>query len=508
MRRPTSFHLLERVRGWWQRPAGGREVWLIAWPLVISSLSWTVMTFVDRVFLAWVSGDAMAAAFSASMVWFTVLCLPLGICTYANTFVSQYNGDRQFGMIGPAVWQTVWMALVFTPVTLLFIPLAPLIFSWGDHTPKIQALEVEYFQILSLGGGGMLVAQAASAFYSGRGNTQVPMWIDSFYALLNLLLDYLWIFGLAGFPQLGIAGAGYATSLSLWLKALTYLALMLQRKYRDKYQTWQGLQFHPDIWRRLWHYGGPSGLQMVLDVLGFTVFVMLVGRLGSLEAEATSMAFSISTLAFMPIWGFGLAAGIMVGQRLGENQPDLAESSTWSTLIIALTYMTIISITYLLIPDLYLGSFFANSSELTPDQLRLKLLSMQLLRFVAAYNLLDATLTVFVNAIKGAGDTPFVLKISWIMGAVLAVMSFLAVEVWHLGVYGCWVIITGWVWGLGLIYLMRFRQGKWRQMRVIEMQGANSNSMSHGSGMDVSSNSHSPAIDLQSVGSVPTDNSA
>jgi multidrug resistance protein, MATE family len=457
---------------WWNRPAGGREVWTIAWPLVISSLSWTVMTFVDRVFLAWVSGDAMAAAFSASMVWFTILCLPLGICTYANTFVSQYHGDKQPEQIGPAVWQAIWMALAFTPIILAFIPLAPMIFSWAGHSPEIQRLEVEYFQILLLGGSGMLVAQAASAFYSGRGHTQCPMWVDGFYALLNLVLDYLWIFGYAGFPAMGIAGAGYATSLALWLKAATYVALMLQPKYRTEYQTASGIRLDRKIWQRLAYYGGPSGMQMLLDVLGFTLFVMLVGRLGSLEAEATSMAFSISTLAFMPIWGFGLAAGILVGQHLGENRPDLAESATWTTLWIALTYMAIISLCYLVIPDLFLGSFFAHNKETSLGQSQLRELAKQLLRFVAAYNLLDATLTVFVNAIKGAGDTQFVLKVSCCMGIVLAGFSYLAVEVWQLGVYGCWVIITAWVWGLGLMFLGRFRQGAWRNMRVIEMHGS------------------------------------
>ncbi len=430
------------------------------------------MTFVDRVFLAWVSGDAMAAAFSASMVWFTVLCLPLGICTYANTFVSQYHGDKQPEQIGPAVWQTIWMAFAFTPITLAFIPLAPMIFSWAGHSPEIQKLEVEYFQVLSLGGSGMLVAQAASAFYNGRGITQLPMWIDGFYAILNLLLDYLWIFGYAGFPAMGIAGAGYATSLALWLKAATYLALMLQPKYRTTYQTLSGLKFDGEIWRRMWYYGAPSGLQMLLDVLGFTIFVMMVGRLGSLEAEATSMAFSISTLAFMPIWGFGMAAGILVGQRLGENRPDLAEAATWTTLYIAMTYMAIISSCYVFVPDLFLGGFFANDGGLSPEKLQLRELAKQLLRFVAAYNLLDASLTVFVNAIKGAGDTRFVLKTSCIMGIVLAGLSYLAVEVWELGIHGCWVIVTAWVWGLGLIFLLRFRQGQWRTMRVIVIKGA------------------------------------
>jgi MATE family multidrug resistance protein len=399
-----------------------------------------------------------------------LLCLPLGICTYANTFVSQYFGDRQWDRIGPAVWQTIWLALAFTPVALAFIPLAPQIFQLAGHEPVVTALEVEYFQVLCLGAGGLLVAQAASAFYGGRGKTTVMMWVDAFYALVNLALDYLWIFGHLGFPAMGIAGAGYATVLALWLKALTYILLMLQSRHRRCYGTLSGMKLDRDLLRRILYYGGPSGLQMLLDVVGFTVFVVLIGRVGVLESEATSMAFSISTLAFMPIWGFGLAAGILVGQRLGEDEPDLAERSTYTSLAIAMAYMAIISLMYVVVPDLFLWSFFAGGDSSFADRTALRNLSATLLRFVAAYNLLDAMLTVFVNAIKGAGDTQFVLKVSCCMGLLLAALSFLAVEVWRLEIYGCWAIITGWVWLLGIVFFLRFRQGKWREMRVIEQK--------------------------------------
>lgn len=99
---------------------------------------------------------------------------------YANTFVSQYFGDKQFRQIGPAVWQAIWVALILSPIILLANPLAPMIFAAAGHTPGIQAEEVRYFQSLNWGAGGMLISQAAAAFYSGRGKTEVIMLVDSF----------------------------------------------------------------------------------------------------------------------------------------------------------------------------------------------------------------------------------------------------------------------------------------------------------------------------------------
>jgi multidrug resistance protein, MATE family len=454
---------------WWRRPAGGREVLKVAAPLVISSLSWTIMTFVDRVLLKWESGDAMAAAFAAGTVWFAVLCLPLGIAMYTSTFVSQYHGAHRPERIGVAVWQGVWLSLAATPLVMLAMPLAPSLFAVADHTANVQRLEVTYFQVLLWGAPAILVGQALSSFYSGRGETAVVMVVDTAVAGVNVVLDFVWIFGYLGFPAMGIAGAGWATVVSLWLKAAIYVVLILQRKYRVQYGTLSGLRFDATLFWRLAYYGGPSGLQLVLDVVGFTVFIILVGRLGAVEAEATSMAFSISTLAFMPIWGMSLAASILVGQHLGEDRDDLAARATWTSLQVALVYMATISLLYLTVPDLFLASFFAG--DRSPEtRAAVHQLAVTLLRFVAAYNLLDATLMVFSSAIKGAGDTRFVLNVSLVMATALSFCSWLAIEKLQLGVYGSWALITLWVWVLGAIFLWRFLGGKWRSMRVIEQQ--------------------------------------
>ena len=107
---------------WWRRPAGGREVLVVALPLVVSSLSWTVMTFIDRMFLSSISEAAMSASFTGSVVWFALICFPMGICSYTNTFVSQYFGDEQPERIGPSMWQGVWTAAWFAPLVLGCIP--------------------------------------------------------------------------------------------------------------------------------------------------------------------------------------------------------------------------------------------------------------------------------------------------------------------------------------------------------------------------------------------------
>ena len=456
---------------WWSRPSGGREVLRVAAPLVVSSLSWTIMTFVDRMMLNWVSGTAMAAAFSASIAWFALLCLPLGVCSYANTFVAQYDGARQPERIGLVMWQAIWIAIGFTPIVLAAVPLAPWVFGLPDHSPDLYAYEVQYFQILCAGAPAMLIAQAGASFYSGRGQTWVVMLVDAAAALLNLALDYCWIFGHWGFPEWGLAGAAWATVVASWVKAAVYVALPLQAQHRARYGTLSGLRLDRPLMRRILFYGGPSGFQMLLDVSGFAVFILLIGQLGEVESQASSMAFSISSLAFMPIYGLHLAVGVLVGERLGENRDDLAARATYTTLQVSWIYMLAISLLYVLTPQLFLFGFRSDAAVPSPSEAAVEQVAVILLQFVAAYNLLDATQMVFVGAIKGAGDTPFVMRVSLVLAVMLVGFSWLGVEVWQMNVYGCWLLITLWVWIAAATYVVRFVQGKWRRMRVIEQSG-------------------------------------
>ena len=343
-----------------------------------------------------------------------------------------------------------------------------MIFEMAGHGTETIQQEITYFQILCFGGPGMLIAAALSAFYSGRGKTWVVMLVDTAVVVANLVLDYLWIFGYGGFPEMGIAGAAWATVVALWLKALIYLLLVLQPKHRKPFQTLAGLRFERPLFNRLLYFGLPSGAQMMLDMLGWTLFVMLVGKLGEIEHTATTLAFSISTVAFMPIFGFGMATNILVGQKLGEDRDDLASRATWTLFWISLAYMSVISLLYVLTPDLFLSWFFAESKTSVQEQAAIHTMAATLLCFVAAYNLLDAVQIVFVNAIKGAGDTRFILRVTTLMAGLLAGLSWMAVEVWHASIYACWTLAIGWVWSMGTIFFWRFQTGKWRSMRVIE----------------------------------------
>jgi multidrug resistance protein, MATE family len=462
---------------WWGRPSGGREVLRVAAPLVVSALSWTVMTFADRMLLYWVSGEAMDASFTASIAWFAILALPLGICSYTNTFVAQYDGAGRQGRIGLVMWQAIWIACGLGALFFVTVPFAPLMFRYAGQSAEVQAYQVQYYQIVSLCAPALLISQSASSFYSGRGQTWVLMLVDTLTAVLEIWLDFALIFGMFGFPEMGLAGAAWTTVFGMWLKAVVYLVLPLQPCHRIRFGIISGIRWDGELVRRILHFGWPSGFQMLLDVTGFTIFIFMVGDLGDVAKQATSLAFSISSVAFMPIYGLHIAASVLVGERLGENRDDLAARATFTTLQLSWLYMAAISLLYAFLPDLFLQGFFVAGEGALVDREAVRALTATLLMFVAVYNLLDATQMILVGALKGAGDTQFLYGVSLVLAILLSAFSYFGVKVWNLDVYGCWTLIVFWCLIAAVAYVLRFWQGKWRAMRVIEQPEAVSGAM-------------------------------
>jgi MATE family multidrug resistance protein len=435
-------------------------------PLVVSTCFWTVMTLTDRMFLLWHSNVAMAAVLPAGLVHFTVLCFPFGVAAYVSTFVAQYHGAGCPQRIGLITWQGIWLSLAAGPLVLATIPLAPGLFRWAGHAAHIAEQEAIYYRVLAFGAGGLVLSTALSSFFTGLGKTWVVMVVDMIACSLNVVLDYAWIFGRWGFPAGGIAGAAWATVVAQWSAVGMYALILGRRSYREPYQLAAGCRYEPRLMARLLRFGSPSGLQLLIEVGAFTLFLLVVGRLGEEALAATNLAFNINTAAWLPMVGMGTAVATMVGRQLGRNRADLAARATWTGFALALMYTSTVALLYVTVPDLFL---MGHAAGLSPERFQtLRALTVVLLQFVAAYCLFDAMNLIFSAAIKGAGDTRFVLGTTLLTAPLPVVASWLGMAQFGAGILWCWWAVTCWVCLLGLIYLARFLQGRWRAMRVIE----------------------------------------
>ncbi|MDA0747519.1 MAG: MATE family efflux transporter [bacterium] len=450
----------------WRQEGGYREVLHLAIPLILSTGSWSIQEFTDRVFLSWYSRDAVAAALPAGLLNFALASVFIGTVSYVNTFVAQYSGAGRSHRVGPAVWQGMYLGLVAGLVILGVGMFSKQIFDLVGHDSQVRAMEVEYFRILCYMGPA-ITGIAAASFFTGRKKTGTVLCVNLFATGLNVLLDYAWIFGHWGFPAWGIRGAAWATVVSHLAMSAIFVLLMFRRKEREAFATLSGWRPDLDLFRRMMRFGMPNGVQFALEMTSFSLFVLMVGQLGAVALAATNITFNINTLAFVPMLGMGLAVSTLVGQYLGRDRADLAERSTWSAFHIVLVYMGVMALGYVGFPKLFLMPYASGADPETFAQVWG--LSTVLLRFVAFYILFDAMYIVFSAAVKGAGDTRFVMVASLLMSwSLMVIPTYVGVLVLGKGLYAAWMSLSVYILVAGTCFMLRFRGGKWKKMRVIE----------------------------------------
>ncbi|NKB25174.1 MAG: MATE family efflux transporter [Kiritimatiellae bacterium] len=429
--------------------------------------STTLMLFTDRVFLGRYSVDALAAATPASVTAFMFMAFFLGVVTYVNTFISQYTGSGNTERIGALLWQAIYFSCIAGIFLALIGFVGKPLFVLGGHPSHIQKLEVSYFTVLILGSGLTLVRDGLACFYSGRGITKTVMIVNMIGAAINIPLDYAMINGVWGFPEWGITGAGIATVCGNATTLIIFGFLTFTRNNNRDYGVFRHYHFDGALFKSLLRFGTPAGVQFFIDIFALAFFIFIVGQLGTVALAATNIALAINMLAFLPMLGFSIAISILVGQAVGRKQSHEGAEVTTSALHITFVYMSLIALIFVCFPE-WLIDLFKPSSHSTHDYAEVRLTTIRLLRFVAIYTLFEALTLVYSATIKGAGDTRFVGWTITIMSTVfLMIPVSLAILVWGAGIYISWSIAMLYICLVALVFRWRYRQGKWKKMRLI-----------------------------------------
>ena len=444
-----------------------QRLFAVSLPLVFSMAATTVMEFTDRVFLANYAVEAIAAALPAGIAAFLVLTLFTGVTGYLNVFVAQYTGAGAYRQIGRCLWQGIYFSMLAAVVLIGISFGAEKIFEWGGHPPEVQALERVYFRILCLGGGVNVLGTCLAGFFTGRGVTRPVLLINCVGMVVNIPLDYALINGVWIFPELGIRGAGIATVCAWAVIALLFVGLIFDRDHERRYGVFSQRVFDAELFGRIIRKGVPAALQFTLDVLAFTFFVFMVGRLGKTELAVSNIALSIQSIAFMPAFGFSMGLSTLVGQALGRNDAAAAQRYTRQTIHVLLTYTVLLGGVFFIFPNRLLGLFGMGAVD-TAARLQLLDQGVVVLRIMALFIAFDALYFTFIGTLKGAGDTRFIMGSIGLATLLVMVLPLTVIVAFtDGGLYACWINLTLYVLTLFALSLWRYRQGRWQGIRVI-----------------------------------------
>ncbi|MFH1155572.1 MAG: MATE family efflux transporter [Pseudomonadota bacterium] len=444
-----------------------KQVVRVSLPLVVSMGATTVMEFTDRVFLGNYSLDALAASLPAGITSFVFTAFFMGVAGYTNVFIAQFTGAKSPEGVGSSLWQGLYFSLAGAMFMACLAWAADPLFDAVGHAPAVRHLETVYFRIICLGTGLSLVGTTLSCFFSGRGFTGVVMLITIAGTLVNIPLDYALINGRWGFPELGIAGAALATVASWGLMAGVFGFLIFTRDNNRRFHVWLARRFNPELFLRLLRFGVPGGVQFFMDVLAFVFFILMVGRIGTLELAVTNLAMSINAMSYMPMYGFSMGVSILVGQAMGSGDTGAAVRAASATVRLALVYALVLAVVFVLFPDPLIRLFISRET-LAGDTASILVTGRLLLRFVAVYMVFDALGVIYTGVLKGAGDTAYVMGCMVAAGAgFLFVPVLVGRWLFDVGLFFVWTCITIYLMALFAMIYIRYLRGPWKSIQVV-----------------------------------------
>ena len=435
------------------------EVWLLAYPAILSQVSVTTMGVVDSAMVGRLGATELASVGFAGIWNWTLICAFLGMASVVQTFVSQDHGAGRGRQSGAWTWQGVWlltpMVLLLAVTILLFAE--PLLQAL-NLSPAMQPFAAEYLTIRAFGGVGLCLASIFLSFYRGIGDTRTPLAITVFVNILNVVLDYGLIFGRLGLPAWGVAGAATATVIAEWTSTAIVVFLLLRPRMRERFGTGPVRPCWKDQVRLL-RTGLPLGGAALLEMSSFAAFLTFVAWMGDSSMAASQAFVSLLSMSFMQAVGIGYAVATLVGRYRGAKDLPAATRSFYSSQKLAAGISMATGLVFIVFPE-PLMRIFTNDPRVIE-------LGRPLLLIGAFYEILDAFSIVADGALRGAGDTsaPFVarLLLAWLVQVPLAWLIGIH---WEYGLTGAWLGSGIYMILLSTYLLYRFRSGAWQRIKI------------------------------------------
>lgn len=427
--------------------------------MVVSQGAFAVMIFTDRLFMSYIDAAHIAASLGGGVAAFFCFSLFIGLITYGNAMVAQYYGAGQMEKCPLVTSQGVIIALCSTPVLLVMAYFGGKAFGMIGHDPAQVPLEQTYFYILMGGSVFTLIKAGFASYFAGISRTRVVMVTDLLGATLNIPLSWLLIFGKFGFPELGIAGAALGTIIATAFTIGIYLFFYLSKEHQYQFHVASSWRLDRPIMRRYLRLGMPSGLETFMNFSSFNLFLLMFQTYGVVQGAAIAIVFNWDMLSFIPMIGLNIGVMTLIGRFVGSGDMARANQVISSGFIAALCYSGVLAVIFLVFRTSLVGVFetqddnFAQISELA---------SYMMIGLVT-YMLADATILITGGALRGAGDTRWIMITSISIHLLMLLAQYFVIVVFEYGPRVSWWVFVVMLISLAFIYLGRLFGGTWRE---------------------------------------------
>lgn len=434
-----------------------RRILGLALPIIGGMVSQNVVNLVDTAMVGQLGDAALAAVGLGGFITFMSVAFFQGFASSVQAIASRRIGEGKSELAARPLNGALLIAvLAGIPVTALLYQAAPRVVSWLNQDPEVIGLTLPYYQIRLFSIVAVGINFAFRGFWNGTDRS--PLYMRTIWLMhgTNIFLNYCLIFGNLGMPAMGVRGAALASTISIYLGSLAYLAMGFKHARQNGYlATRPTRETLSSLLKLLW----PAGTQMFLFASGMTVLSALIGLVGTLELAVSSVLINLVLVVVLVEVGFGTAAGALAGQSLGAGKPEEAEAWTREVVRLALMVLTPVCLLAMLLPEQVLRPFLTEPATLAAAILPL--------RMVAAGLPLDVFGMVYLNALQGVGDTrrvmAVVVGVQWLL---FLPATYLIGPVGGHGLVGIWSVFVAYRALQAALLARLWLGGGWQELRV------------------------------------------
>jgi len=442
-----------------------KKILKVALPAIAGLSTQMVVSLVDAAIIGRLEEAtyALAAMGIGVLATWALVSFFSSLATGTHVIVARRFGQGNFIECGNTLNNSLILSLLIgSVVTIIGVSLSGPIahFFASDETVGNYAQQYLFYRFLGI--PFFLISVSYRGFFFGISQTKIFMVAGILTNLFNIIFNYILVYGLFGFPRMGIAGSGLGSTLATFSDVVFYLVIILLPSYRNKFQNFKHFKFDKEIIRGIIKISMPVSFQNVFVLIGFLSFVAITGIIGIKEQAATQAIISTLFISFLPLFGFGIAVQTLVGNNLGAGKYHLAKLYGFKTVKVATIYTIILGLIFVSVPQFVLIIITNDWSIIE--------LAKPSLRIAGVAQIFYATGVVLANGLQAAGRTVFVMKAEMITNLLIFVpLAYILGIVFDFGLTGAWLALPGYIIIYSTAIFLKFRSKNWHKEIPIEL---------------------------------------
>ena len=438
----------------------GRKTFLLAYPVMLSQLGQVLVGVADSVMVGHIGKEPLAASSLGNSVFYLFFTFGLGISFGITPLVAKADGENNPRQIIELLKHGLLLntATAFFLMVILFG--TSYLFPYLNQPDEVVVLAIPYFLVISFSVLPFMIFQAFRQFAEGLSLTKQSMYITISGNIVNIVLNYLLIFGKFGFPELGLLGAGIATLISrIFMGIAMALFVIYGKRFSIYWSQFRRGTFYYAMLRRILYIGLPSGFQFIFEVGAFGMAAIMVGWIGTSALAAHQIALNLASITYMMAAGIASATTIRVGNQLGMKDYLTLQKVGFAGFMISGTFMGLSAIILILGMNVF-PTFYIDEPEVLN-------IASGLILIAAIFQLSDGIQVVGLGALRGMSDVRIPTFITLLAYWILALpIGYLLGFVAKLGVYGIWIGLLIGLTVTAILLLLRFRILSAKRLKV------------------------------------------